>query len=208
VETYLKENNYKEAMATLAKMYDRFEITEEQTLELQDLEAYIYWLLQLEETENSIYTLSANEIEYLINYVETHIGRGKTFAKIILCELYDICIEDEEEVSGKEYAVSGGEEEATIESVINNTLQVDDKALLDKITIIPNPTAGELTITNCELRVDKIEILDMVGRMVSSHHLLLPSSHQKIDISHLNSGIYFVKITTNAGEVVKKVVKQ
>jgi len=32
-------------------------------------------------------------------------------------------------------------------------------------------------------------------------------SHQKNNISHINSGIYFVKITTNAGEVVKKVVK-
>jgi hypothetical protein len=29
-----------------------------------------------------------------------------------------------------------------------------------------------------------------------------------INISHLNSGIYFVKITTDAGEVVKKAVKQ
>ena len=32
--------------------------------------------------------------------------------------------------------------------------------------------------------------------------------HTKIDISHINSGIYFVKITTDAGEVVKKVIKQ
>jgi len=29
-----------------------------------------------------------------------------------------------------------------------------------------------------------------------------------IDISHLSAGIYFVKIRTEAGEVVKKVVKE
>ncbi|MCL2290550.1 MAG: hypothetical protein FWC34_07605, partial [Bacteroidetes bacterium] len=48
VETYLKENNYKEAMITLTKMYERFEITEEQAFELNDLGTYIHWLLQLE----------------------------------------------------------------------------------------------------------------------------------------------------------------
>ena len=31
---------------------------------------------------------------------------------------------------------------------------------------------------------------------------------QKIDISHLSAGVYFVKITTEAGQVVKKVVKE
>ncbi|MCL2290075.1 MAG: T9SS type A sorting domain-containing protein, partial [Bacteroidetes bacterium] len=209
IETYLKENNYKEAMVALTKMYERFEITEEEAFELNDLKTYIYWLLQLEETENNIYTLSENEINYLIHYVETHTGRGRAFANIILCELYEVCIEEEEEEGrkGKEEGRKEGEE-SSIEPVINNILQVYDKTLLDKITVIPNPTTGELRVESGELKIDKIDVFDIVGRTVSSHHLIISSSHHKIDISHLNSGIYFIKTTTNQGDVVKKVVKQ
>ena len=165
--------------------------------------------MQLEETENNIYTLSENEINYLIHYVETHTGRGRAFANIILCELYEVCIEEEEEEGrkGKEEGRKEGEE-SSIEPVINNILQVYDKTLLDKITVIPNPTTGELRVESGELKIDKIDVFDIVGRTVSSHHLIISSSHHKIDISHLNSGIYFIKTTTNQGDVVKKVVKQ
>jgi len=34
------------------------------------------------------------------------------------------------------------------------------------------------------------------------------SSHHLINISHLPTGIYFVKIHTEAGELVKKIVKE
>jgi len=42
----------------------------------------------------------------------------------------------------------------------------------------------------------------------TTESVLSNSSYQKFDISHINSGIYFVKIITNVGETVKKVVKQ
>jgi len=87
---------------------------------------------------------------------------------------------------------------------------------IENITLHPNPTTGELRIESGDLKVDKIEVFDIYGRIVSSNHLipsssnhLIPSSsNQKIDLSNLNSGIYFVKITTDVGEVVKKVIKQ
>jgi len=74
--------------------------------------------------------------------------------------------------------------------------------------IYPNPSSGELIIENGELIINKIEIFDTVGKIVSSNYQISLSSHQKIDISNLNSGIYFVKVTTERGEIVKKIVKQ
>ena len=76
------------------------------------------------------------------------------------------------------------------------------------VTIYPNPTTGELTIDNGQLRIDNVEVFDVYGRKLSSNHLITSSPHHLINISHLHSGIYFVKITTEAGEVVKKVVKK
>jgi hypothetical protein len=83
-----------------------------------------------------------------------------------------------------------------------------EKNTLENIILHPNPTTGELIITNHELKITNIEIYDVDGRKLSSNHLITPSSHQKIDISHLTPGIYFVKIVTTQGEIVKKVIKQ
>jgi hypothetical protein len=79
---------------------------------------------------------------------------------------------------------------------------------LENITLIPNPTTGELTITNYESEIRSIEVFDVYGRKLSSHPQINTSSHPQINISYINSGIYFVKIITEEGEVVKKVVKQ
>jgi len=234
VETYLKENNYRKAMTTLIGMYERFEITAEQTIELNDLGIYIHWLLRLEEDENNIYALSSNELGYLINYVETHTGRGTVFAKNIICELYEICIEDEEEAAnGIMFAISGDNENEVengmqgITGLTHNSGETSPSrfegvpkgrgSLYENITLHPNPTTGELTITitnqthnNGELRIENIEIFDVFGKKLSSHHSSPLALHSSllINISHLNPGIYFVKITTDAGEVVKKIVKQ
>jgi len=74
------------------------------------------------------------------------------------------------------------------------------------------------------LRIENVEVFDVYGRKVSSHHLITSSSHHLItsssnhlitsssnhliNISHLPAGTYFVKIMTEQGEVVRKVVKQ
>ena len=81
-------------------------------------------------------------------------------------------------------------------------------SLYENITIYPNPTTGELEIRNYESEIKSIEVFDVYGRKVSSHHLIPSSSNHLINISHLTSGIYFVKVTTEQGEVVKKVIKQ
>jgi len=84
------------------------------------------------------------------------------------------------------------------------------------IKIYPNPTTGELIINNEQLIINNIEVFDIYGRKLLSHHLITSSSnhlitsssHHLINISHLPAGLYLVKITTEAGVVVKKVVKQ
>jgi hypothetical protein len=200
-ETHLAENNYNEALVTVAKMYEQIKITEEQKTELQGFETYIHWLQQLAEAGNNIYKLSDNEIKHLINYVESHTGRGAVFAKNILCELYGICIEGE---GGKQKGEGSMEEEDEIIDLRKSASSACQKNILENITIHPNPTTGELQVTSYELQVTNIEILDITGKTLPSHHPVTSSSHQKIDISNLNSGIYFIKVVTKQGEVVKK----
>ncbi|MCL2289989.1 MAG: S8 family peptidase [Bacteroidetes bacterium] len=209
IETYLAESNYEEALVTLAKMHKLFEVSEEQTLELKGLEFYTHWLQKIEREGSSIYTLSKIELEYLTKYVETNTGRGTVFANNILCELYRICMEEEVE-GGKEKGEGNKEKEGEIDlrKSVSSAASACEKNALENVTIYPNPTTGELQVTSYELQIESIEILDVYGRKLSSNHLITSSSHHKIDLSYLNSGIYFVKVATNHGEVVKKVVKQ
>jgi len=79
---------------------------------------------------------------------------------------------------------------------------------MGNISIYPNPTTGELTIKNGKLTIDEVNIFDIYGKNVLSNHLITSSSNHLINISHLSAGIYFIKIRTEVGEVIKKVLKE
>ena len=81
----------------------------------------------------------------------------------------------------------------------------------DIVKIYPNPTAGELRITNYESRIESVEIFDVAGRRVVSVETLRATSLQPtitLDISHLPVGTYFVRLQTDKGLITKKIVKK
>jgi uncharacterized repeat protein (TIGR02543 family) len=80
----------------------------------------------------------------------------------------------------------------------------------DEIRIYPNPTKGEFTIYNLRSTIDNlrftiesVSIYDVHGKQLSIVNLK-SSIVNSIDISHLPSGVYFVKI----GDVVRRVIKE
>ena len=75
------------------------------------------------------------------------------------------------------------------------------------VTLYPNPTTGELQVTSDELQITSIEVFDVYGRKLLSFTPRM-SQQQTLDISQFSAGIYFVKIGTEAGKVVRKVVKE
>jgi hypothetical protein len=76
------------------------------------------------------------------------------------------------------------------------------------ISLYPNPTNGELRIESGKLRVENMELFDIYGRKQNVSVENLSSVESRLDISHLSAGIYFMKIYTEIGEVVKKVLKE
>ena len=89
----------------------------------------------------------------------------------------------------------------------NPGVGVVETQCIASLRVYPNPTTGELTITNYELGITSIEIFDIYGRNLLSNHLITSSSSHLINIAHFPAGVYFVKISTDVGEVVKKIVK-
>jgi hypothetical protein len=77
------------------------------------------------------------------------------------------------------------------------------------LTIQPNPVSGELRIQNAELKIENIEIYNVLGKKIFSQQPGARSQQQIIiDVSNLNPGIYFVKVRGEKEEAVAKFVKQ
>jgi aminopeptidase N len=72
------------------------------------------------------------------------------------------------------------------------------------ITVFPNPTTGKLQLTSDELQEISIEVFDIYGKKLSSNHHILSSSNPLINISHLSSGLYFLRINGQTIKVVKE----
>jgi hypothetical protein len=68
------------------------------------------------------------------------------------------------------------------------------------ITVFPNPTSGEFTITNYELEITNVELYDMLGKRVVSH-TAHRTPHTTINVSHLPAGIYIYRATLQDGVV-------
>ena len=85
----------------------------------------------------------------------------------------------------------------------------DDEEKIDeiadnKINIHPNPTNDRLYI-EAEVEIEDIVIYDVYGRRLQS--IVNNQQSLSIDVADLKSGIYFIKINTNKGNIVKRIIK-
>jgi len=75
-----------------------------------------------------------------------------------------------------------------------------------ELRIYPNPTTGQLTIDNGQLTMNNVELFDIYGKKQLSI-INCPLSIE-INISHLPRGVYFVKIETEKGGKIEKIIKK
>lgn len=72
------------------------------------------------------------------------------------------------------------------------------------IDIIPNPVVNELTIENKGLDINKIEVVDLTGKIIK----VFNQNTNTIDVSELSVGVYFVNMHVNDKVISKKFIKQ
>jgi len=87
------------------------------------------------------------------------------------------------------------------------TVGIEKTSITDGITIYPNPTTGELTMDNGQWRIESVEIFDVYGRKLLEQKVNLTVLHSYA-LTAFPAGLYFVKIQTEAGVVVRKVLKE
>ena len=72
------------------------------------------------------------------------------------------------------------------------------------INIYPNPANDRLYI-EAEVEIEDVVIYDVYGRRLQS--IVNSQQSLSVDLSDLKSGIYFIKINTNKGNIVKRIIK-
>ena len=89
------------------------------------------------------------------------------------------------------------------ETETNDTTAITENTT--SISIYPNPANDRLYI-EAEGEIENVVIYDIYGR----HQVTKTPSHQEmtsVNVSGLKAGIYFVKINTENGEIVKRFIK-
>ncbi len=78
---------------------------------------------------------------------------------------------------------------------------------LEAISVFPNPTDGLLNIISPYEPITGVEVYDVKGRKLS-HVPVNSRRNYTLDISNLETAIYFITITTEDGSITKRIVKK
>lgn len=91
-----------------------------------------------------------------------------------------------------------------IESIITNNVEING---INELDIYPNPSKGLLNVKSDEsLNNKSIEILNINGQIMFKNTIDKPIS--QINISDFGQGVYFIKIISEKGIIVKKIIKE
>lgn len=85
-------------------------------------------------------------------------------------------------------------------------LSVEDNTLEEGITLYPNPAKNEFFIKSAYLNIDKIEIYDINGRLVSDIDISEVSRVKAINMNNASKGVYFVNIHSEGRFVTRKLI--
>lgn len=104
---------------------------------------------------------------------------------------------------------SGNEASCTFNVIYDPTLSLDNVFSNNSITIYPNPTQGDFIINNASLiPLTEVTVFDINGRIVETVRTGFEFSETSMSIQNLASGVYFIKISSDAGTIVKRIVKE
>ena len=102
---------------------------------------------------------------------------------------------------------NGNRRSVSLIGEISEILNVKEMTADRKCNIYPNPANDRLYI-EAESEIEEAVVYDIYGK---TQNLRISKSQNlkiSVDLSNLNAGIYFIKINTNEGEIVKRFIKK
>ena len=91
--------------------------------------------------------------------------------------------------------------------IIDGTLSNQDFELKN-IAIYPNPSTGLFTVSTGNKAIDKVEVYDVTGKVVLSlNNFSGINTQSTLDLRNVSGGIYFIKISSENQNIVKRIIK-
>ena len=204
-----------------------FDMTQTFMEDINDLEVALW--LQNDETKeiyNSHFAYEYTEHCYPIRNLKTWISGNNFTAKWDTPEKgnpigYNVIIDGKlvaEKITSLEYTSElKNKKVVEIMAVYNNDMtsigivkQITSEEKINNITInnkliYPNPVNDRLFI-EAGIEIEEIAVYDIYGRRQQNLSAVSRQS-SVIDVSNLKSGIYFIKINTEKGNIVKRIIK-
>lgn len=86
---------------------------------------------------------------------------------------------------------------------------IDDLRLqASGLVVYPNPASSRVRVESDGMKVESVAVLDLNGRVVQDYRGLAGRTSVTLDVSPLPGGVYYLRIGTSAGTVVRKLVVQ
>ena len=79
--------------------------------------------------------------------------------------------------------------------------------LATSLNVYPNPVSDKLYI-EAEVEIEEVVVYDVYGRVQNLRNSETQKLRNSIDVTDLNSGVYFVKVVTENGEAVKRFIRK
>jgi hypothetical protein len=197
-EAFMQTSDYDLAEETLGQMSDWFNFSEEETAEHDNYLSFFNFKKALHNSGRIWPQLTEEEKNELQTIADFSDGRSSQMAQGVLCFFYNIC---------EETASSNDEMPTLNPRSMQQTLPTAEAS--GDLLIYPNPASDNLILLtgNSEIKIEELFFYDVHGKCVMRSH---PGQETAdVDISHLPSGFYMVKIKLSTGEtVVRKIVKK
>jgi fibronectin type 3 domain-containing protein len=81
------------------------------------------------------------------------------------------------------------------------------KEIGSQVEIYPNPV-NDILYIEAETEIEEVVVYDVYGRVQNLRNSETQKLRNSIDVSNLNSGVYFVKIKTEESNITKRFVKE
>ena len=100
---------------------------------------------------------------------------------------------------------NGESEESEPYTVVVEEVSLEEYS--NRFEIYPNPAESNITINTNE-NINEINIYNIIGIKVYSEQVSVERCPLSVDLSTFNSGVYFIKINTEKGDIVKRFIKE
>lgn len=103
-------------------------------------------------------------------------------------------------------SLTGCTDTITISIYVDLCTGVEEYDANDAVSIYPNPAANQLAVGNKQLAIMSVEITDLIGRSFYSEKFTNNKEQINVDVSSLPQGMYFVKVKTERGIAIRKIL--